>query len=129
MEISEYSRKHFNDICEYWSVDQEYYEHMFNYLVYGFRPGSFFYFILCNDWSNAIIHSHPSNRVENLKSLTKWILNRMPPDAWGNSSKVESWMRLSNTDRRKVLEEYDLLLTPEQETWKALTDERITEYV
>ena len=84
MHISKYSKQKLVDSFEYWMVDAEYYEPIMNYLVHGFSPGSFFFYVLCNDWANAMIRSHPSNKVENLKNITKWLINVMPKEAWGN---------------------------------------------
>ena len=127
MNLSKFSKDRLKDSFEYWNVDAEYYEPMTNYLLYGFSPGSFFFYVLCNDWANAIIRSHPANQVENLKTLTKWIINVMPKEAWGHHEVVDTWLTMMPEQRRQILERHDLILTEKEETWMAL-NERSSEY-
>ena len=120
MEISKYSEKRFYGIARYWDVDREYSEPMFNYLVYGISPGSFFTYVLANDWANAILSSHPSNTILSLKTLTKWMINCMPYEARGNPENVQRWLCMSNEERRAILEDHGLILSAQDETWAAL---------
>lgn len=120
--MKSYSEKHFYLLCDHWDVDREYSEPMFNYLIYGLSPGLFFTYILCNDWANAILSSHPANRIANLKNLTKWMINVMPSEAWGSSYNVKTWLEMPEDARRFILERDEIILTPEQETWAALND-------
>lgn len=128
MEITKFSEKKFYDSTEYWRVDREYSEPMFNYLVHGLSPGSFFTHILCNDWINAILSSHPANQIQNLKYLTKWMVNCMPREAFGDADKFQEWIIMDPRKRRRILEHYNLILTPEDETWAGL-NERSQEYI
>ena len=120
MKLSKFSEDKLRDSFTYWNVDADYYEPIMNYLVHGFSPGSFFFYILCNDWANAIVRSHPANGVENLKNLTKWIINVMPKKAWGNHESVDEWMTMIPEKRRRILEQHDLIFTEKEETWMAL---------
>lgn len=122
MTLSIYSERKFYAIFRYWDVADDYADPMFNYLVYGFSPGSFFTHVLCNDWIGAILSSHPANQIVPLKSLTRWMVNCMPREAFGDAGRVQKWLEMSGEERRRILEECDLILTPEQETWTALND-------
>jgi hypothetical protein len=95
--------------AEYWQVDVDYYEHLINYLRFGWEPGSFFTAILANDCLGAFTKSHPMNRMENLKALAKWILNTFPQPAFGNYAKVDAWTKLTNDERRAHLESRGLV--------------------
>jgi hypothetical protein len=128
MELTKFSVKQFYDLAEYWRVDREYSEPMFNYLVHGFSPGSFFTYVLCNDCINAILSSHPANEIQNLKYLMKWMVNCMPREAFGDSDRVQKWLAMDSKDRRRILEEKGLILSPKEETWLAL-NERSKEYI
>ncbi len=106
----------------HWRVDRDFANPMINYLVHGFEPGSFFMGWYAND-ATAILHSHPANTVEALKDLTKWMLNCMPPEARGSYEKVRMWMKLSDSERRKILVDSKLIYSEEEETWMILKDE------
>jgi hypothetical protein len=99
---------------------------MFNYLVYGFEPGGFFKGWYAND-ATAILRSHPGNTVEALKDLTKWMVNSMPHEAWGSHEKVGNWIRLVTSERRKILEEYNLVFTEQEEIMLVLKSEPTVE--
>lgn len=122
MNITKFSKERLKESFNFWLVDDEYSEPLTNYLVYGFSPGSFFFYVLCNDWANAIVRSHPANKIENLKNLTKWILNVMPREAWGDQEKVDAWFRKMPEERRYILEAHELIFTEKEETWMALNE-------
>lgn len=122
MKLSKHSEHRLRKSMAHWRVDREFAEPMFNYLVHGFEPGSFFMGWYAND-AMSIIRSHPANTVEALKDLAKWMLNCMPPEAKGSYEKVRAWTKMSDADRRKILEEWDLVFSEEQETWMVLKNE------
>lgn len=103
-----------------WSVPGEYADVMYNYLVYGLAPGSFFSAVLANDFMKAIGHSHLGNTIIALKTLTGWIQDCMPPQAYGSSYLIAEWLKLDGVQRRKILEAYDLIYTVQEETFKLL---------
>ena len=119
MKLAECSINRFFTSTNYWRVPEDYSQPMFNYLVHGYSPGSFFSSILFNEWT-AILYSHPSNDVPNLKSLTKWLVNVAPYQAWGNREKVAAYMELSDSERRAILESLDLIYTEKQEVIEIL---------
>lgn len=104
----------------HWNVDAEYADPMFNYLVYGFSPGSFFTSVLANDFYDAVVRSHPANTIPALKKLVGWVRDSMPREAYGSYAAVDHWISLTSDERRAVLEAHDLILTPKEETWAAL---------
>lgn len=103
-----------------WSVPGEYADVMYNYLVYGLAPGSFFNAVLANDFMKAIGHSHLGNTIIALKTLTGWIQDCMPHQAHGNYESVTEWLKLDSAERRKILEAYDLIYTQQEETFMLL---------
>lgn len=123
MMLSTYSEEKLYKSFDYWQVDAEYADPIFKYLVYGFHPGSFFTYVLCNDFVNAIASSHPANTIPALKKLVGWIVNCAPDECWGNVDKVNQWIAMSNQERRTILEKHDLIYTPKEETWAAVKGE------
>ena len=120
MKLTNYSKKRIYDTFENWRVAREFAEPMYNYLVYGFEPGSCFTSVLANDFFGAITRSHPSNTVEAFKALAKWIVNTVPPVAHGSYASVKHWTTLSEDARRKILEERYLIYKSEEEVWMTL---------
>lgn len=99
---------------DYWHVEHEYYQHIISYLRFGWEPGGFFVAVLANDCLGALTRSHPSNTMETLKNLAKWIINNCPEEAFGSYAKVDKWTRLTNEQRREILENKGLVKTPWQ---------------
>jgi hypothetical protein len=114
------SRNRMYETFRSWDVPEDYAVSMYDYLVYGFSPGSFFSAVLENDFMRAIGHSHPANTITALKALTGWIQECMPNQAYGSSYNVAEWQKLDSAKRRKVLEAYDLIYTVQEETFKLL---------
>jgi predicted Fe-S protein YdhL (DUF1289 family) len=46
----------------------------------------------------------------------------MPPIAVGSYEKVDNWLKLSEDERRTILEECELIYTSKEDTWLALTE-------
>lgn len=122
MELSEHSKAHLKNSFIHWRVPEEYIWPLYNYLVYGFEPGSFFTAILCNDFYRAMTSSHPSNQIDALKNVVKWMINAMPVDSFGSKDKVSKWMQMTEADRRKILVDSGLIFAAEKETWLILKD-------
>lgn len=122
MKLSTYSEHRLRKSMAHWRVAKDFADPMYNYLVFGIEPGSFFKGWYAGD-AMAIIHSHPANAVQSLKDLSKWMLNCMPVSAKGSYEKVNAWMKMRDDDRRKFLVERDLVFSEEQETWMILKGE------
>jgi hypothetical protein len=100
---------------------------MFNYLVHGWEPGSFFTAVLANDFGGAIQHSHPANTVPALKNVVGWMGECMPELARGSYQAVDEWIGLSQEQRRAVLESRFLIYSAEDEMMLVLQGERTVE--
>jgi len=122
MNLTKHSDRKLEATFDQWEVDEEYSEVMYNYLVHGFEPGSFFISVLANDFMGAINRSHPGNTVSALKRLVGWIRDYMPPTAWGSYGAVKAWVDLDTRERRQILEEHSLIYTEQEETWRVLND-------
>ena len=122
MKLTDHSKNRLMASLQHWKVPKDFAEPMYNYLVYGFEPGSFFRGWYAND-ATSIIRSHASNTVEALKALTRWMINCMPDPAWGSHDKVNHWLKMSASDRRFVLEEYELVYTEQEEIMLVLKSE------
>ena len=112
-----------------WNVPEDFAMPMYNYLVYGFSPGSFFTAVLENDFMTAIQHSHPGNTITALKALTGWIQDCMPCQAYGSSYSVKEWLKRDSAERRKMLEYYDLIYTVQEETFMLLKNKTPEELI
>ena len=120
MNIGVYSRIKILKDFEYWGVPKDYADPMYNYLVHGFDPGSFFTSVLANDFAGAVRHSHPSNSMESLKHLCGWMNECLPKQLWGNYDKVNIWLLKTDQERREFLEKERIIFTEKEETWKTL---------
>ena len=126
MKLSAHSKNRMMESAREWSVSQEYFDPIFNYLVHGFEPGSFYTALLANDFAGAIQHSHPGNSMPELKYLTSWIVSSIPFEAFGSYKKVTAWLKLSSDQRRALLVERGLVYTQEEEVM--LTLKGVTTY-
>ena len=120
MDVTKHSRNRFLDTLAHWRVPKEYADPIYNYLVYGFEPGSFFTSVFANDFMTAMLRSHPANTVESLKTVAGWILNKCPPEAFGSYNKVSAWLVMPPAQCRKLLEECNLVYTEQEEIMLAL---------
>jgi hypothetical protein len=110
-----------------WTVAREYFDPLYNYLVYGFEPGSFWTAVLANDFMTAVQHSHPSNTIPALKNTVGWIRDSWPEAAYGDYSTIQTWVAFSGHDRRLYLEHHRILLTEQEEIMAALRGQRSEE--
>ena len=122
MKLTNHSRNRILDTLAKWDVPKDFADPMFNYLVYGYQPGSCFTAVLANDFISAILHSHPANTVNAFKSLAGWIAETLPPQAYGSYAKVDAWCDITWDGRRAALEKHRLVYTEEQEVWMVLKD-------
>lgn len=127
MNITKFSRDRMMLRATAWSVPREYFDPLFNYLVHGFEPGSFWTAVLCNDFMGAIQRSHPGNTIEALKRTVGWIQDAFPPGSYGDYSRIKQWMDLEPHQRRMALEECRLIYTEQEEIIKGLRGDLSTE--
>jgi hypothetical protein len=115
MNITVYSRNRLYETFTKWDVPRDFADPMANYLVYGYEPGGCFTAVLVNDFFAAIQSSHPANTVEAFKCLVGWIRSSMPVEAYGSYLAVKHWLKLEEDDRRRVLENHQLIYTAKEE--------------
>jgi hypothetical protein len=129
MNLTPYSRNRVLATFQTWHVEKEFADPMYNYLVYGFEPGSCFTSVLANDFLSAVSRSHPGNTIEAFKHLAGWIRDTVPAEARGSYAAVDHWTGLTESVRREVLESAGLVLTADQEMWATLKSQPTTEPV
>lgn len=122
MKLAECSKKKFQATFEHWHVTSDYSDPIFNYLVYGWNPGSFFTAVLANDFRRAVQSSHPGNTIPALKNLSGWMGDHMPKKAWGSWEAVQAWEAMPEAERRELLEYRGLIYTAKEETWHTLKE-------
>ena len=124
MTITKFSRNRMMLSATRWSVPRDYFDPLYNYLVHGFEPGSFWTAVLANDFMRAIQHSHPSNSIDALKNTVGWILDSFPLESYGNIFIVEDWVNRSGHDRRQILESACMIYTEQEEIMLGLKGEK-----
>jgi len=115
MKISEHSRNRILHTFAEWEVDKEFAHPMYNYLIFGWSPGSCFTAVLANDFLGAMASSHPSNTVRAFKALAGWINDHVPAECYGSYERVKAWTKADDTARRTILEKYKLVFSQEDE--------------
>jgi len=127
MNLTYHSKNKLMQTFAHWKVPKDFAEPFYNYLVYGWTPGSCFTSVLANDFVSAISRSHPSNTINAFKSLVGWMRDTMPTEAYGSYEKVAKWTELNPNQRRIILEQTGLIFTSKEEVIKILKDEPSTE--
>lgn len=128
MQLTKYSQNRLMNSLRHWRVAKDFADPMFNYLVHGLEPGGFFKGWYAND-ATSIVRSHPANTVGALKDLTKWMMNCLPPDAWGSHAAVDAWIKMPAVQRRYLLEQRELIYTEAEEIEMALKGLPVTDPV
>jgi len=123
MKLSDHSKQRLRETFTEWGVDElDYMGPMYEYLINGFEPGSFFTAVLANNFMDAVRSSHPANTIPALKKLAGWITAHMPNQAWGSYDQVKSWIALADHERRKILEQHHLIYTTKEEVMLILKE-------
>ena len=123
MNITVYSRNRLYETFANWDVPKDFADTMANYLIYGYDPGSCFHAVLANDFMRAMTSSHPVNTVEAFKALVGWMRSTMPIESYGSYEAVKNWTKLTAENRRRVLENHNIIYTEKQEVWMILKEE------
>jgi hypothetical protein len=127
MELTKFSYNRMMLSASRWTVPREYFDPLYNYLVHGFEPGSFWTAVLANDFMRAVQSSHPSNTIEALKHTTGWICDSFPVESYGGYANIKVWLELEPIDRRLYLEEARLIYAEQDEIMMALKGEKSVE--
>jgi hypothetical protein len=120
MIITKFSRDRMMLSATRWTVPRDFFDPLYNYLVHGFEPGSFWSAVLANDFMRAVQHSHPSNDIPALKNTVGWILDSWPKAAYGDCSTIQTWVDFSGHERRLYLEQHNLIYSEQEEIMLAL---------
>jgi hypothetical protein len=123
MNLSKHSRNRILRTFAHWDVSRDFADPFYNYLVFGWTPGSCFTSVLANDFVGAMQRSHPSNTVNAFKSLVGWMCDTMPEEAYGSYEKVKCWCNINEEQRRIILEKEHLIYTKEDEVMLVLGGE------
>lgn len=123
MKLSKYSRSRIIRTFANWEVPKDFADPMYNYLVYGYSPGSCFIGVLANDFNAAIRSSHPANTIQAFKALAGWVQETVPAVARGDYNALKYWIGLSNEERRTILEQERLIYSKEDEVLLVLSGE------
>ena len=123
MKLTAYSRNRILETLKHWDVPKDFAEPMYNYLVFGFSPGSCFTAVLANDFYRAVSSSHPANTIEAFKALAGWIQDTVPLEACGNYKAVYDWCNLKEDVRRDILEQHNLVYSEQDEIMLTLKGE------
>ena len=127
MNLTKYSKNKLMKTFQLWDVPKDFADPMYNYLVFGYTPGSCFTSVLANDFVGAISHSHPVNTIEAFKALVGWMRDTIPVEAYGSYERVAKWIELNTEQRRIILEHTGLVFTSKEEVVKILKDELLVE--
>ena len=127
MNLTDHSKNRLMQTFATWDVPKDFADPMYNYLVYGYGPGSFFGHVLSNNFAKAILSSHPNNTIEALKRLVGWMRDTLPKEAWGSYDKVDAWCDINTKQRRIILEHNQLIYTSKEEVMLILKDEHTVE--
>lgn len=87
---------------------EEMQEAFWNYLAYGWDPGSFGTAILRNNFMDAVARAHRHLTAECFRQMAVWFANVPPPMSFGTDAKIEAWKALTDDERRDIMIEYGL---------------------
>ena len=127
MKLQKYSRNRLMQTFADWEVPRDFADPMFNYLVWGYLPGSCFTAVLANDFYGAIRSSHPANTIPAFKALAGWIVDTVPNEARGSYALVEAWRDMTSDMRRPILEKHGLIYAEEDEAIMILSGAKSVE--
>jgi len=128
MKISKYSKNHIMRGAADWEVPKDYFDPIYNYMIHGFEPGSFFTAVLENDFFRAMECSHPANTIPALKKLVGWIRSTCSYGIiWGSEAVVKQWLNFTPEQRREQLEALNLVYPEKDEIVMILKDQRTNE--
>lgn len=123
MQLTDHSRRRLMLSATRWTVAREYFDPLYNYLVHGFEPGSFWSAVLANDFMRAVQHSHAANSIPHLKHVVGWMQDCFPPSSYGDRDAVINWCGLEPVQRRRILEQHQLIYSEQDEIMMILRSE------
>lgn len=127
MKLSKHSKSLFYNSLNYYTVSIDHAMQMHNYLIFGFKPGSFMTSLLANDALNMIQTSHPLNSFQDLKYLTCWLYDHGRAHFYGSYEIVNFWLKKDTQERRLILESLNLIHPESQEIVEVLKQTPISD--
>jgi hypothetical protein len=123
LKLTDHSIHRINSSLAQYNLPYSFASPIVNYLLYGLNPGGFFTSLLANDAMGAFTHSHPMNDMLSLKYLVTWINNNLNDKVhYGSYDTVNQWLNMSDIDRRKSLENANLIYDEQTEIMLILKD-------
>lgn len=123
MKLSKHSKNKLLGTFAQYEVPKEYADPIFNYLVHGFHPGSFWNAVIANDFMGAMARSHPANSIPALKKVESWVMNHLiNGTTHGSYEVVDAWLKKTPAERREVLEALGLVYSEQSEIVMILKD-------
>lgn len=71
-----------------------------NYLVYGYRPGSFLRAVLENDLITAVVRADEESATR-IAAVVRFLWNYAPSEAWGSPDRVQTWLDARALERKE----------------------------
>ena len=81
---------------------------LWNYLAYGFPPGSFLHAVIIDSFTRTMMSADYSWDHVGFKNLSLWLCSSAPAQAWGSPDAMAGWVKLSNEERRDIMIQYKL---------------------
>jgi hypothetical protein len=78
-------------------------ESLWNYLAYGYPPGSFMTAVLENNFLRAHSHADGTWTQKGFRDLAKWIFEYMPSGSYGSKENVEAWKEKTDEERFQIM--------------------------
>ena len=93
------------------------------YLTQGEELDPFLSAIFANDFRNAISNDFMyDTHLTSLRNLLNWIDRYIPAEAYGSYDKIDSWMKMPDSERRTLLEKSQMIYSEKQELIEAVTN-------
>jgi hypothetical protein len=117
--------KGFLDTFEYYPVNSDWRDELYNYFIKGFRPGSFHTALLSNNLIGAVHSSHVSNQWSDIQAFVKWVQANAPDQAHGNTENVGTWLLMTAAQRQEILIDNNLMCSDQELAWKLVGAEEV----
>lgn len=83
-----------------WYIPSRMMEGVYDYLHYGYRPGSFLKAIFANDLVKATGQADDEN-LRNIPAYAAFLYNDAPQPSWGSYKKVDAWIKYKQEQQQR----------------------------
>jgi len=73
-------------------VPENFIQPLRRYVIDHTMTGDLLHGILIDNWWMAIMHAHTALTVEDLKAITRFVWDAVPPEARGSHEAVKAWV-------------------------------------